>query len=348
MIRWLMAVLLTLISAQAQAVELRKFVLDDGRIIYGEVKRSETEGMAVWTPQGEAFVAYDHLVDMSEIDLATFREQPDWLVFATGPRDVLGELGRAFVEMEGMAPFNARKIMGERGMEAVDACEMYGSCLTRLLDLDPWMWVIIVREEGDDTLVLEGWIGGNTKAPVTTLRADRAEGAIKTALYRVMGLKPLPPEGRQLIDSLQGRDRAAEAAAPSPAEEGEAVATVAPAPVVEAPPPLPPRFTPAQAHALAWIPLPGMPSLAAGDAGGMALSWAVAVPTGTAWVFAAGATAAHERDHVIMSIIGCYATTVAVNHLISAPRASTRPAVAVGLGPNRRGDGATLTVAGAF
>lgn len=96
--------------------------------------------------------------------------------------------------------------------------------------------------------------------------------------------------------------------------------------------------------ALAFVPVPGFPSLVERDVPGFGLSLAVAVP-GTLAFAAAGEGAGWSRPQTIAAgAAGYYACTVAANQLIPRLRAAPQVRFSPGAGDSATGITAHLTL----
>ena len=90
--------------------------------------------------------------------------------------------------------------------------------------------------------------------------------------------------------------------------------------------------------ALSFVPIPGYPSLAQGDAAGFGLAVAAVVPATALWVGATGKSAQSPAGHVALGAAGYYAATVAANQALGF-RTFRRgeSTLAVGVAPTEQG-----------
>lgn len=115
-----------------------------------------------------------------------------------------------------------------------------------------------------------------------------------------------------------------------------AAGLVGPALASDAPGPKHGWVTPGKVRALAFVPVPGFPSMLQGDWGNAGLSLAVTAPAVALWVGAATTTAEWRAESWAVSAGGAYAATVVVNQVMGM-RSYRRARPLVAVHPQRGG-----------
>lgn len=321
----LLAALLGLVP-EASAQEYRKITLADGRAIVAQVESTLADGMVVRIPQGLVKVPFADVRNLEPVDSAAYASQRSWGVVVL-PLKVEGAvpaadveaLRRRLVELVGYLPAVQPALAENRpvppGKGPVEVCGSDTACAARMgvaLGADAVLSGSVSLASGGSSLDL-ALVGTFTATPTatasTTARATPPFAAERTALFTaVQAALLLQPDPSRL-----------------PAETSEAVVAwgaTDPTPVAQAAPtepaaPKAPRpVNAARVRQLAWVPLPGLPSIAAGDGKGVALSWLLAVPASAAMVNLAGHATFTRPQLLATSVLGTAFTAIAVNHAV--------------------------------
>jgi nucleotide-binding universal stress UspA family protein len=293
----------------AFAQEYRQVEWADGRVWAVEIMETTTEGMRVRMVQGEAMVPYAEIQALVPLDEVGFQGAPPWKVellpleaggdeaLRTEAKEVFEILRNQLEQMGGVESLARRKVTRGAPRPVVEDCGIPST-----------VSVEERKREGVDHIVLGHLHRRNGEGRVLTLCALSTAGSrplhrleiegvpglevaqVQGGLFRVLGLEPSG-------DALEvGANR-----------------------WVSEPTALPPEdpVTPAQAaravDSLAFVPLPGFPSLVARDMERFGWAWAVVVP-GTIvaglWVAEAGFT---PGQVLFLTGAAYYTLTVAVN-----------------------------------
>lgn len=289
MSRALLATALCTLPALAQAQDkrarqYRTVDLVDGRTITAEVLGTEAIGMRMRTPQGEGLVAFEELLDMVPVESEVFEAQDPWIVAMAVPDDLretmafmLGSVGNITVRMAGQAGSGVSGAMAD----AAGDCGRELECIVQALEPASWRWVIAAdQQEETGALTLAGGVTtGNTRTRVEIPVLDN--DALWRGLHEVIGL--VAPDGP----------------APRIPIAGGALGQ--------------PEITQKQVVAMGFAPVPGLPSLAQGDAAGFGLALGVVVPSTALWVGAIGGSAESPPELIGLGALGFYAITVFTN-----------------------------------
>lgn len=281
----------------ASAAEYRLLTTADGRQLACEILATESRGLRVSLPQGEMLVPFTLLRDMVPIEAAQFRSSPQWQVFIAPTTAFREPLLQAVRGMSGV------QVFGEEGAQTditpdqahlASECGEDLTCVAQKVEGNRFVWVLSVDEDGTVRGLLSPGGTANSTTPASVSPND---------LFRAAG------------EVMEVTPKGGPAAGP--------VATVKPGPRE----PKAPRVREPGVDRSAWVPLPGYPSLKAGDMGSFATSWAVVLPATALWVGAA----AHSTDNnlpgtALIGLGGYYALTVVTNQMMSQ---STKTALTV-------------------
>jgi hypothetical protein len=332
-------------STSAFGVEdYREITLTDGRVFVGEVIATEAGGLRTKLPQGTLLVPYHHLQDMVPANAEKFARQQQWLMYVLGTNESKVAMRQALNKIPGVQMYGDTGTEGALNsihLSAARQCKGDIVCVSKALDPGYWLWVVSVDAAGAGVM-LRGSLNTNESVYEIELDSLRTDGLVP-AMYEMIGLDPLPNDAAPTVASSEGTGKANKAPkapkqpkAPKPAKEPKAP-KVAKAPKVKSPKQ---NSTDAKVFGMSFVPLPGYPSLAQGDAGGFALSMAVVIPATVGWIGATGKNAQSAPEHAAMSIGGFYVATVAINQLFGMRTKNRRAKVAVGVQPaTKRGDG---------
>lgn len=362
-------VLAIALPASAQAQEYRRFELVDGRTLVGEVMETEATGFVVRLPQGTFRLPFGEMLDMLVATSADYEDQASWPVVVVSSADHRRGFVAALRGIDGLA------IVGEDAgalpsptETEVLACAGELACVREALRAVPGVWVVDARMDGnvallDGALTAAGGADG-ARFPTSANRTD--PDAVNRAVYGALGLEP--PLGAAIAiaaapEATPGGSGPEVAPDPGPADPGpadprpggDAAAPVATAPgatrgpdTTRTPPPPPIRSAWARDRVLAasFVPLPGFPSFAQGDAAGGALALAAVLPTTALWVGATGKNAQGVGEHVALAVGGYYVSTVLFNQVLGL-RSLGGGTLAVGAAPAPDGTGLVIGLSGA-
>jgi hypothetical protein len=285
-IRWLAALVGCLLGPQsAFAQEYRRIEWIDGRVWAAEIMETTTEEMRVRMAQGEAVVPYAEIqtiVPMNEVD---FQGAPPWTVEllpleAGGDEDLRPEAREIFEilrnqleQMGGIKPQARRKVTRGAPRPVVDDCGIPSTVSVEERwreGVDHIVLGHLHRKDGGGRVLTLCALSTAGSRPLHRLEIGGVPGLdaarVLGGLYRVLGLEP---DG----DALQALGL----------EIGSQSTPASEAPPGEAPP----------GEALAFVPLPGFPSLVARDMERFGWAWAVVVPATILagwWIAEAGFT----------------------------------------------------------
>lgn len=301
----LMALGTALLGPPARAAEeYRTFTLKDGRVLVAEVLQTKATGMQVQVPQGEIFLPFDQLSDMAEADADRYEAQDDVYVYVAADPSYRSGFVAAFdglKHLKVLGPDQSGGVLTPDEQRAASACAVDLDCLAKALHENPrWMWIIVGTMSGTDA-VFDGRLStGDTRTHVTAPRVDL--DAVNRAAATAIQITPPAP-------------------APVATEGGHRPGS---------------PLTRARVDALRFVPLPGYPSLVAGDMQGFGIALAAVVPATVLWVGATGKAAQTRVGHVALGLGGYYAATVVANEVLGL-RTVKHEGTAVGVVPTRNG-----------
>ncbi len=314
--------------APAQAQEFRRITLSDGRALAARVDATTADGLTLSVPQGQVRVPFTLVMNIENIDEATWQGQPTWEVLLLpfgGPAPLSAEAEAATREALARLPATRVSRLGDLSgkldpgtLAALSACGANLDCaLPHAAKAGMSALVTATVLPGDPARVLLRGVFVATP----TVRGE-GDASISGAPYQhprelltaaALSLLVMPSEAT--LASLPAA--LTPPAAATPAKPPEVVATPTPTP---APEPRPPRepMDEAKLRAMAWVPLPGAPALAKKDWGGVAASWALAVPSSALLIYGAGQGAMTKGELIGMSALSAYGSIVASNLLFGA------------------------------
>lgn len=316
--------LLTSGSAWGQSTEYRRIHVDDGRILLGAVEASTATGLEVSLPQGRTTLRYEQVLNLEEIAPTAVQNQPAWSVAlvlpAEGSDPRLESLRIGATAALGAIPATTTTAsrdllrLSQDDRQALVGCRGDATCLQPLTDLSGAAVLVSMTFEtsAPDSAVL---------IATTFAQAPRARREINVSWETdPAALQASLLRGTQLAMHLQ----------PAPATARVLTPPVEPPPIE--PPPVakaePPELSEGRLRALAWLPVPGLPSLARRDWAGFGASWGVAVP-GSLAMFALAGEASFSRAQLAATGIGSfYLLTVTTNTAFGLRGLETTVAVA--------------------
>lgn len=340
--------LLALLAPRAAASEFREITLSDDRVIRGEVLASSDTGLRLQLHQGTAFVPYSDIQNIQDIDEAGWRGSDRVWTAAVSP--VLSTSASLQPSAELATALVSQALGDFPGIELEDPGDAVLAC-----GADPGCALAPAREAGLDLVVLgevERPSAGDNRLKLTAVftasdrsRAsatipwdaadDRAPVVALNALYPVLGLEPDADRVQSMIDgrfrSTSERPRTEAPAEPPTAE-----------PTTQPTEPAPGGLSRGQVAGLAFIPVPGFPSLYQRDLRRFGLSWIAVVPATAVYVGAAGASSVRRGQLLGLGLAGYYVTTVAVNQVMGIHSLESTPLIS--LEPQPGGGVAKLTV----
>lgn len=291
--------LIGLWGAPAMAGEYRHLVISPGLPIDTELLATEALGFHVRIAQGELVVPFDRVDDMTTID--TVAPQPWTVVLVqSGPERPLVEATfRAIPGVTVIAPSEVADA-GER--LKVMSCEASFSCLA--VARTPGSWTFFVASD-----FTEGAVHLRGMAPFTTAPVD-ADFLLEDA---------------QLAWQGAATSLGLTVAAPLPATFADDFSTLA-RPLAR-----PVRAAPAttvwnerRISALAFAPIPGLPSAVRHDWTGFAGAWASTAALTAGFVAVTGASATTPGEQIGISSVGAYVSSVVSSQLFGIVGARKR------------------------
>lgn len=344
----------------AAAEEYRLITLADGRVLQAEIIATTAQGLSLRIPQGRLDVPFASVRNLEAMDAVAYRSQPTWRVLIlpfAGPDTARAEEARASVEdalgripaitvgnLDGLARAGA-------SVEALRACGQDLSCAVAPAGAAGFTAVVsgsLAPKGASTDLTLSGVFSGapstrrSETTPYTGLAGEHPVEILKAAAAALQ-LRPedavvatLPARlGAPVAASPWGTTAAPDVPAPVAAPTGpvattpwgttpEPAPTPDPAPTATAPPVAPAAADPSldRLRRLAWVPLPGMPSIARKDWSGVAKSWGLVVPGSAAMVYVSGRAAFTAPQMVGMSALSVYSLTVLANTVFGLHGAS--------------------------
>lgn len=274
-------------AAQDDGPQVRAVSLADGRRYVAQIEATLPEGIALRVPQGTLTVPYEQLVDVSPLEPADYDRQDPWVVLLAAPPD--GAAARLLDALPQVVVWTPTGTVGEPS-GPLDLADAEQAAL-RSCQLDAACMAGALGQGANAYWVVSLDPAGQLVGQVT--RSDTrvvggplgSDDAAWRAVHLALGLQP--PTG------------------PSP------VALTAP------------RVARTPSPALRYVPVPGLPALAAGQGGRFALALGTAVPLTAAWVGAVGTQATSLPEGAAWSAVGFYAVSVLTSELF-APRADAR------------------------
>ena len=330
-IRALLALLtLGAVGGTAQGAEYRRITLNDGRVLVAEVESTTASGLELAMPQGQASVRFDQVQSLEEVDRATWEAQPSWTVIVIPPSEgdtaraptLAQQLAEAVAQVPALVVTTPDKMtrLNATQRTAFAACGTDAACIQGFLDQTGARVAVSARLEGDPSQPNLVVVTSFAQAPLARREvsvdwatdASAMRGPLRQSVETALHLKARP------VDRALPRHPAETTAVPpppDPAATSTATATDPGATPATSPAPSPARTGPSAStlRALAWLPLPGLPSMARGDWGGVGASYAVAIP-GTVGLVAVAGQASFTQGQLIAAGAGSYyLLTVAVN-----------------------------------
>jgi len=347
-VRRLSAVLLGLfVAAPAAAAEYRQLELTDGRVVVAEVVESTGTGLRVRTPQGGVFLRYEQVLALEDVDQAAYDSQAPWRVavipLVSNEAGFLREIGPAtrllnehvagfdHVDLVGTDELTAA--LGADGMATLQACGIDPGCATPLAQTADLtlllMGELVTEDDGTRALLLASAYADHPRAQRvvrTEYAADAAQAAAQT-LGGVFSAFHLDPDADRIAAAASAA--AASVAMPEPVPEPipvEPVAEPEPQPdgETEAAEPIAepssvsvvPEVGERASRALAFVPIPGFPSLLSRDLPNFGYAWVAVVPATAAVVYVSGRASSRRGQFLLMSVAGYYGVTVAANQIL--------------------------------
>lgn len=295
----MIALLVGSLLGVAQAGELRTLTLADGRVIRGEVVEMVGEEMIVRGPQGTERVPVGRIVDVSPLDPQAYAALPPLRLmivpFVSSEPKLIDAASAVQVQVGDRADrvpaVELVTAVSPAQLSYLDACGLNTDCALPI-GKDRGADVVIAgslepEAEGYQLLLNATWVASpKARRQVSiSLRSLGAEAApsIDSAVYTALHLEPPP--------------------------------VVAP-PVAVATPPRGASPVNNRVEQLAWMPVPGVPSLARRDYVGLAWSIGMAAPITAGSVYLAGRSAQQPGELVGLSLVSWVVTSIAVNHAI--------------------------------
>lgn len=343
----------------SEAQEFRRITLSDGRSLAARVDATTADGLTLTLPQGTVRVPFSLVMNIENIDEATWKDQPSWDILVlplSGPSGLAQPASNATREALSRLP-SSRVFEVSQLVSRLDPGAYAGlvACQGNLECATPY------AASAGMTAMLSGTVLEGTpsrvllKGTFIATPAVRGEGDASLSgpphehpreLLTAAALALLVMPSEATLATLPAR-----LSVPPPV----AGATVTPpsvttAPVEPAPTkpiePAAPRTPPSAARlrGLAWVPVPGAPSLARRDWTGFAASWALAIPSSAALVYGAGDSAMTKGEFIGLSVVSCYGATVASNLIFGLREGGFGAPITASALPTRGGATVALTV----
>ena len=295
--------------ASAFAGELRTLTLTDGRLVRGEVVEMTASDLVIRTAQGQMRLPVNRLADLNPLDPAEWAAQPPLralvLPFVSAEPTLIDEAGllagRVATTFDAIPATSLVTDLAPAQADYLDACGLNTDCALPIGKAHQGDVVIAgsldPEGSGYQLLINLTWVN-NPRARrqvsvVLPALGPAADDAIQSCLYAALQLEP-PPRAVATVEIAAPRRGA------SPVSQ--------------------------RVETLAWMPLPGVPSLARHDYVGLAWSVGVALPVSAVGVHLAGRSAMHPDQLAGLSLLSWYVTAVAVNHAIGL-RGPGRPPI---------------------
>ncbi len=277
-------------GAPALAGEYRHLVISPGLPIDTELLATEALGFHVRIAQGELVVPFDRVDDMTTIDSVAPQPWTVVLVHSGPERAVVEATYRAIPGITVLAP---AEIADASERLKVMSCEASFSCLA--VARTPTRWTFFVASEFVDGAVhLMGMAPFATNPVEGDFSLEDAPLAWQTAASS-LGLAGPPPMGEQF------------------AEDFAALARPLSRPVRNAPEAT--IWNERRISALAFAPIPGLPSAVRRDWSGFAGAWASTAALTAGFVAVSGASSTTQGEQIGISTVGAYVSSVVSSQL---------------------------------
>ena len=328
------------LAAPVHAAEYRQLELSDGRVLTAEVVESTATGLRLQMPQGGAFLRYEQILALEDVDQTAYDAQEPWRVavipLLSSEAAFLREIGpatrlleehvRGFEHVELVEEDELVASLGSDGMATLQACGVDPSCAAPFAQ-EAGVTIFLMGElatEDDATSVLllaSAWADHpRAQRVVRSEYPDDDATAAAQTLGGVYSALHLDPDADRIAAVAAAADPAD---APTPAEPdpdpvAEATATPAPEGAASSTGPVapPPTYGERATRALAFVPVPGFPSLLQRDLESFGYAWAGVVPATAAVVYVSGHAASRRGQFLLLSVAGYYGVTVAANQVL--------------------------------
>jgi hypothetical protein len=294
-------------SAWADDVQYRHLLLGDGREIEAIILKTDTTGFRVQVPQGEMTVGFDFLEDMRPSTKANYDAQPYWTVLLAAPDERINGLVAAFkvVPHIRVVTLDTASSAGitPAAVTKMAACNLEIDCLAEAAKAAPWMWIVSAKQDGSNlSFRARTNKGTRFKSPIVAsmIRSEAVVNAAWSALeltpsngQKLAVVTPPPVDTKKPPTDVKKPTDGKKPADGKPAKPGS--------------------FDRDRTVAMSFAPVPGLPSLANGDATGFGLAIATVVPATVAWVGVVGKNTQSAPSFVGVSLAGFYAFTVVAN-----------------------------------
>jgi hypothetical protein len=286
----------------ARAAEYRGISIAPGLRIETELLETRSDGFYVRVAQGAFLVPFERVDDMITLGSAEEIAPSGWTVVVVGD----GEAAPLAVQLTRLAydALPSTRVQAPLEVEddarrlRIDSCGANLTCLSALRVPGEWTWYVVAAiREG--TLHLQGlppFLDAPSTATFTPVGDDTDPLALMSAAGRAIQLdvdEVVPdavaaawPDLYRSFDRAQGRPNA-----------------------VASP------WNNKRVAALAFAPVPGLPSLVRRDWGEFAGALASTAALTAGWVASTGANATRPAEHVGLSIAGAYVSSVASSQL---------------------------------
>ncbi len=139
-------------SALAQERQFRAVDLTDGRTIRAEILATEAEGLRVRTPQGEALIPFEFMVNITAIDEAAYMSQEPMRIWVHSP-DWVEPLTTLYSRIPHVLVSNENEPNGLPPGVVVQLgrCGADFTCMAEAVDPDTPMWLVTALPPAGDS-----------------------------------------------------------------------------------------------------------------------------------------------------------------------------------------------------
>ncbi|MCB9681884.1 MAG: hypothetical protein H6733_10465 [Alphaproteobacteria bacterium] len=295
------------LASVAHAGEYRRLTVDPGLNLDVEILATTGEGFEVQVPQGRLSLPFDQVWQLDELPGPEAVRATPWRVQLVADAEATRLLTAAWSGIDGLT------------LDVVDgatrkACGDRLDCYVDRLPVDGWRFVVVASTDKDGVHAAGALTG---TARVARGDADRSPAAVASLARQLLGLLPEDDVPAALVAVLSPRD-ATPRERPPREPDAAPVARARPVPATPDAPAAPrARTTTGRRVGLAFVPFPGVPSLARGDWGGFALALGTTAATTAGWVGVTGTTSTSRDEWIGLSVAGAYVLSVASSELFA-------------------------------
>jgi hypothetical protein len=314
------------LGTSAWAQEYREISVEGGFAFAGEVLATTGEGFRVRVPQGVLFVPFERVVDLHELAADTVLDPAPWTVVVVGAPAAVSALRLAYADVPAIRLIAPVEWPDPAQRAAAVACGVDLGCLLRVEPHHGPRLVVRGSVSGSrvDLVGRVPWIGGDVAVEVDVARDASSIQPFHAAALGAIALEAggEPPRALALgwggvADQIWGpAPPPAPVPPPQPSAPTGSPPVPAPAPSTPAAPP-PHDASPWAGRKLgyAFLPFPGIPSLAQGRAPYFAGALLTAAASSAGWVALTGGMTTTRAEQIGLSVAGSYVLSVASSEL---------------------------------